>query len=231
MAEVNLKALISISLACVVFFVVLGCSSLPRSPSGTTSLDSSQPKVRELIEALVSKYPPLFPDGHWPGGGGGIFGDDKLTPEDEEGDRVLRVREQLRDIGMPAFDALISARVDERYSYSWVYAAWRNHSVGDACFMIVESQVVFHGFGYKSREAADGRHAVKPSYLRHLRAQKRLGQWWADRRGRTLRELQVESLEWTIAQERFLGFTDDEQRDRILKPLEERLAELQKQSP
>lgn len=231
MMEVDLKTLTPLSFACVVCFVAAGCSSPPGAPSETVLLSPSDSNVSEMIEALVSKYPPRVLDGEW-GDVGSIFGrgDRPMTPEDEDALRVLRVREKLRGLGLPAFGALITSVDDERYSYSAVFSASRNLSVGDACFMIVESQVDFYGTGYKARDGADGRRAVKPSYLRHLRERKRLGQWWVDRRGRPLRELQVESLEWTIAQERLLGFVDDEQRVRILKPLEERLAELKKQS-
>ena len=227
MMEVDLKTLTPLSFACVVCFVAAGCSSPPGAPSETVLLSPSDSNVSEMIEALVSKYPPRVLDGEW-GDVGSIFGrgDRPMTPEDEDALRVLRVREKLRGLGLPAFGALITSVDDERYSYSAVFSASRNLSVGDACFMIVESQVDFYGTGYKARDGADG----KPSYLRHLRERKRLGQWWVDRRGRPLRELQVESLEWTIAQERLLGFVDDEQRVRILKPLEERLAELKKQS-
>lgn len=232
MMKVDLKILIPLIFVSVVSCGLVGCTSASGSLSKTISQSPSDSNADELIEALVSKYPPHTSNGGVPDVND-IFGegDRRVAPEDEDAARVRRVREQLRELGLQVFDALVASTDDGRHSYSDIFAEIRHLSVGDACFMIIESHVDFHGTGYKSRDGGERRHASKPSYLRRLRERKRLGQWWADRRGTTLRELQIESLAWTIAQEQAVGFTDDGQRVRILMPLEERLAELHEQSP
>ncbi|MBB6430953.1 hypothetical protein [Algisphaera agarilytica] len=213
-------------ISCVLIaFSMLGCVA-------HTPTDSHRAEF--LIEQLASDFPPAHEDlYHGPELAISIFGDQ----EDEQPDpsrvanyeRIWNAKDQLKSLGLNAFPALVNAIDDERYSYSGVYAAWRNHSVGDACFFIIQSQVEYYGYGYKSRQApSTGSTApsfTKPSYLYAMRNHG-LEAWWEERKYLSLQELQIEALEWTIEQEVSAGFTNPEQKKIILEPLENRLAEL-----
>lgn len=188
-----------------------------------------QSEASRLIEELASNYKPLHPNGYHGEAMYGVFGADDEKPDArriEDAKRVRAAYESLQAMGMAAFPALISACNDERYSFSGVYAAWRNHTVGDACRMIIEGQVDFYGYGYKSRDCPTGGHLVKPSYFWNKDGAGDLRKWWTERQGRSLHELQIETLQWTIQKEENAGFIDEQQKAIILTPLLTRLEEL-----
>ncbi|MDB5292772.1 MAG: hypothetical protein JWL69_4013 [Phycisphaerales bacterium] len=134
-------------------------------------------------------------------------------------------------MGIAAFPDLIAASEDKRYSFSMTTAAWGNHSVGDACFMIIESQVESYPYGYKSREGTNGRQAIQPEYLEYARSGEGLKSWWERHKARSLPELQEEVLRWRIDQEKSIGFVDQAQRREILEPLESRLEQIRSAFP
>jgi hypothetical protein len=197
--------------------LLVSCTPAPR-PNTTPTADR---EARALIEQLPSRFPPLFEDNTW-----GLYETPPDKARDIDFDRVQATYGRLRSMGITAFPALVAAIDDKRYSFSRVYAAWRNLTVGDACFDILESQVDYDGFGYKSRHGAGGRDSVKPQYLWNIRTDGKLKEWWAQGKSRSLAELQIESLRWTIAREQAIGFVSEEQRTQVLGPLLGRLKEL-----
>jgi hypothetical protein len=197
------------------------------SCAGNVPADNRPPAhdpIEILIKGLASRFPPLHEDGYW----GSFDYGDSPTQDARSADakRVQVSYGKLRSLGIKAFPELVAASDDKRYSFSQVVAAWNNLSVGDACFEIMESQVDFWGSGYKSRIGADGHYAAKPLYLWKIRQDGALRQWWAQHRAASLRDLQLESLHWTIRQEQSIGFVDEHQRQKILSPLYARLAQL-----
>jgi hypothetical protein len=198
-------------------FALASCTSRTAPPVAKTQTEAAQ-----LVEELVSRFPPAQEDGDSGMGGGPV----EDTPRRREALRVRNAYDRLKSMGAAAFDDLVAASDDGRYSFSKVYAALRNHSVGDACFMILESQVDTYGYGYKSRDGANGEHAVKPQYLWHVRETEGLKHWWENRGGLGVRALQIESITWTIAKEEEIGFVNQQQRQEVLGPLEKRLKQL-----
>lgn len=203
--------------------VLASCAAQAPAP-----LANDQTESARLIQDLVSKFPPAHEDEYR-----GKFRrplkdspQEKDLPQERDALRVRKAYERLRSMGIAAFDDLVAASDDERYSFSAAYAAWENHSVGAACFMIIKSQVDTWGYGYKLRDGANGKRAVKPQYLWHVRETEGLTRWWKQRRGAELRELQIESLRWTIAREEAIGFTSEAQRQLVVGPLEKRLNEI-----
>lgn len=186
--------------------------------------DARTAEINSLIHQLASTLPPTVKDGDW---GNGPFFRDLETLEGRDAERVHRAKERLKEFGVVAFPQLIAARDDPRFSYSASYAAWVNHSVGEACYFIIESQVDFYGYGYKARKGSDGQPHSKLRFMwTNYHEKKQLETWLAERKGKSLAELQIEALEWTIAQEQTAGFSDKEQEDSILDPLMKRLREL-----
>src|SRR5260221_489476 len=100
--------------------------------------------------------------------------------------------------------AFWSATKSRRRGYMrfMIVAAWSNHSVGGACFMIMEEEVYFRPYVDKGRTGSEGRHSGQPRYLAHVRDGEGLRSWWAHWKMHGLREIQMESLTWMIEQEK-----------------------------
>jgi hypothetical protein len=211
---------------CNVIFLACLAAACEQSGRPSTQPIQTQSETRKLIGQLASHFPPEHENGSHGSKLIGIGSSDEQSPRSQDAMRVEAARQSLTALGIAAFPDLVAASDDDRYSYSQVNAALWNYSVGDACFGILESQVDFYGCGYKSRDGAEGRSAVKPSYLRHARHNGGLAAWWASHQGRAITELQIESLRWTISQEESIGFVDAKQRREIIEPLETRLATL-----
>ncbi len=190
----------------------------------TAAVTAHNPRVKALIGELASKFPPLHADGD-------SMVTDAFMPRDPsprtyDEDRVQRAMKDLTAMGVSAFPDLIENLSDRRFSQSTNYQAWENESVGDTCFGIIESQVDFYGTGYLTREGEDGQQHLKPQYLWDIRDEGGLMEWWGARKGRSLTELQVESLRWTISKENEIGFPTGTDMRLYLDPLEKRLGEL-----
>ena len=54
--------------------------------------------------------------------------------------------------------------------------------------------------------------------------------WLSDRADRSLPEMQVEALEWVLAEERKIGFPTEEDREKIERALERQIARLKAES-
>jgi len=174
-----------------------------------------------LIEALAS--PNYFPRVE----GYGIIYPEGFDHRAQE--RVRRAERKLRKKGFAAVPHLMQYLEDIRYSYTERFDTWHNHALGEVCFYIIEDLVEVRGFDYASRIGADGKEHDRPSYLWSVCMQGKMQQWWQERAGRSLCALRIEAGEWTLAEERKIGFTDPAQERRVTTPLLKRLGELKSQ--
>ena len=125
------------------------------------------------------------------------------TPEGYDRDAQKRVMAswlKLRDAGIQAFPYLLKHGDDRRYSFT----KRTNWSVRDACVGVIRSHL--QPFGYRNYEILPGDHhmyRLPQSYaVRHkLTVPTEAAKWWAARQHKTLLELQIEVIEWTIAEE------------------------------
>jgi hypothetical protein len=199
-----------------------------RSTRPFTPPSPHDPQVAALIHQLVSDFPPAHETGWWPRlAVAATSTSDEAKQRKANSQRIQDAYEKLESLGLAAFPDLAANADDPRYSFSRIYAAWHNHSVGDACYLIMEEQIDSRDFGYKSRNAANGKSIIQPQYIWTMRETTGLPAWWQSRQTRSLRDLQIESLQWTINREQTAGFTDDAQRHQILDPLQTRLTDLQ----
>jgi hypothetical protein len=124
--------------------------------------------------------------------------------------RVMTARKKLVAAGIQAFPHLFNHFWDGQYSFTgsngFVDANW---TVGKACIDIIKCHV--QPFGYFPY-AIPGKHAepdsarkrpLRPSYAAHhkLSNPEEARNWLESRQQKTLLELQIESIEWTIAEE------------------------------
>ena len=179
--------------------------------------DSKKPKapptekeIKALIDQLVSPNPKPIIDTKGPPR-------TDLPPgfDLKKQDKVHFAQSQLVELDPVAFPFLIESWNDERYSLTtcnylsgWFY----NESVGRVCQTIIFNQL--QPYGYWQDVGADPRgKPTRPSYPDHfLGSQKAAKAWWEQNKQKTLNQMQLEVLDWVIAEEakRRGDFTDKE---------------------
>jgi hypothetical protein len=170
-------------------------------PVNQTPQPSAQ-RVKSLIEQLVSPNPKsitgeedknVAPDYRLPPG----FDREKQQP-------VRWARYTLRRLGPQAFPALIERWGDDRYCVTVSHRLsgyCRNRSVGDICREIVFDQIQPYSYWQAGDDDPRGR-PRRPSYPAFfLGSQAAARQWCGKNQNRTLHEIQLEALEWVIAEE------------------------------
>ena len=176
--------------------------------------------VERLVAQLRSKNKPLNP------AGGRLV----PKPENRKGydkqaqQHVALAEHKLAALGKDAFPVLIEHLNDKEYSLSFATSLLRDFSVGEVCFMLIESQVHLTGTGYQTRDGADGKSYTYPRYFSQYCGnvwftQDGVRNWWSEHEHQSLREMQIDALEWAIAEEQKIGFRDDRDRERFLNPL------------
>lgn len=217
--------------------------------------DAADPKqadrevVEQLIAQLVSPNRDPNPDGN------DINGFPFDYDKDAQAN-VISAHQKLRDLDKEAFPILIENLADHRYSMTIATSIPRSFSVGDACYLLIEQQVDVAGMRYISRKDAMGTSHTHEGFFdqfwrddfdRHLKRQKRRGvklnnslhkndylqfrqkglqKWWNEHKDRSLKEMQIEALNWAIERERMIGFPTKADEDKYLNPLVEILDEL-----
>jgi hypothetical protein len=223
--------MIRLMVALLAAYLLVGCGSgsKPAASAPYTRPAPHDPAIAALIDQLGSKFPPYVfshpgdPDPEWPS-------DREMEARKPDEERVWEVRGRLKSLGLAAFSDLVANCDDPRFSYIMAVQAYHNYSVGEACFFIIQEQVSPDEDFYLSRHRPGGGTFVQPFYMNTIRQNPGLRAWWEGHKNLTLRDLQVEALEWTIQQEKVTGFTDDVERRRVLDPLERRLANLRAQN-
>jgi hypothetical protein len=147
--------------------------------------------------------------------------------------RVSIAREKLTDLGKAAFSYLIAHRDDKQYSGPLKTGAnpLRSLSVGDTCCMIICEQVDSMRGAYKCRKGRDGEEQGVPAYFSQFFKNRddspgnAFLKWWKEHQMQSLREMQIDALRWTVAQERSIGFPDKKEEEKCLQPLLKQLQE------
>jgi len=191
--------------------VCFGCTEQPPTSEKIEPLVSGSKgtSVESLIEQLVSPVPAKYPTGEWLRSDG---------PEDINGyinPQVEKARQQLVAMGTKIYPTLAEHVGDDRYSYSGVYAAWVNHSVGTMIADIMAEGIEPHLSGYKSRRNAGGSNG-QPSFVVMIRETGGFERYASHAKARSKADLQKEYVQWHISKERSYGFTDVEQEKKVL---------------
>lgn len=196
-------------------------SLLPGAARGGTGLEPQLPDdISGLIETLASpnKPPRLRGD------------DDPVYPlgfERAAQERVFAAKQKLAEKGVAAFPKIIKHLRDARYSDTVAYAEYVNLTVGRVCEQIIAQQVLPKNvWRYKTRRGKDGQWHRPPNYLE---AEGGVEKWWSVRSTKSLREMRIEALQWTIEQEQKIGFPAPNDQKMFLEPLQSDLRELQSQ--
>ena len=137
--------------------------------------------------------------------------------------KVLRAFHQLRGLAPRSFPFLFGHVSDERYSLTVVSGkAGKNFSVGQVCREILTSNLQSPACRRRTASTNVKHRPYPPDYLsaHKLFQPDEAKEWWESRKNKSLRELQIEVLEWTLIEEikasdRYL----DEDRERLRKAL------------
>jgi len=102
---------------------------------------------------------------------------------------------------------------DDRYSYSYILAAWLNFSVGDAVIEILSDHWDLP-YEYKDRPTPSGE--MNAFAFRDYLFERGPEKWaeWAKDKSRS--EIQMDFLHWGLAKEEQRGFVNDQQRKEIV---------------
>jgi hypothetical protein len=167
---------------------------------------SADAECEALVVALRAKEPPpAAPVPDW---------DTRATPA-----RIVKVTNRLVAYGTAAFPALLRHLDDREYSYSASgpqSAPFHldNYDVGEVCSRIIHQQVD-QPVLYLLRRGMDMRDHDAPRYF----SRRNMTRWWEERKSRSLREIQVEIVDWYIKRERAIGFPGPRDEQLYLRPL------------
>jgi hypothetical protein len=137
--------------------------------------------------------------------------------------RVLRAFHELRDLAPRSFPFLFDHFDDKRYALTADSGdVDRNYSVGELCRDILTSHLQSNIWDHKEGGTSFRRRPDEPDYIAHYKLfqPSHATKWWEERKTRSLRDLQIEVLEWVLAEETKLPEAfSDEQRERVEKRL------------
>ena len=78
------------------------------------------------------------------------------------------------------------------------------------------------------RRGADGKLHEQPVWSRQIYDGVGVHKWLTDRKGKTLRELQLEAVEWVLKTQKEIGARTIAERDEYIAPLEAQVARLRR---
>src|SRR5262249_52744287 len=186
-------------------------SPAPWACAGEKPKEPSDREIKALVAQLVSPNPkPIIGDGkeraalHF-----------RLPKEFDRKKQkyVVDAWGKLRQLGPRAFPFLIEQWENDKYCLTVQHglsSACYNLTVGEVCQRIVADQLQPYSFWPKVDDDPRGK-PKRPSYpLTQLRTKKAAEQWWAKHKDKTLYQMQLEALDWVIAEEakRPRDFTD-----------------------
>lgn len=121
-------------------------------------------------------------------------------------DRVWSAWKRLFELGKPTFPYLLEHLDDTRYGLTEeddIDGDWHNYSVGDLCQTIFLSHLQPYGDYYTRGKGNPRERPRRPSYFKHYQLSNPAAaeKWWKARNKKTMTELQIEALEWVIAEE------------------------------
>jgi hypothetical protein len=153
-------------------------------------------EIKSLIDQLVSPNLVTPTDKCWP--------EHPPNYDREAQKRVLAAMQKLRAIGLPAFPYLIERVDDKRYCLTEDAASCDfAFSVGTICYRTVEAHLQAFGPHHTKGEGDPRQRPSRPHYIREheLTTPNNFQAWWKTHKDKSMREIQIEVLEWTIAEE------------------------------
>jgi hypothetical protein len=182
---------------------------VPKGGYPVTVEASGSKQVDALVRQLVSRRPAPFPSG------------DSDTPSavaNYSTPEVETALERLKRLGPAIFPMLVKHIGDDRYSYSFVVAAWINGTVGESVVEVLDDGHGMHS-GYKVRDTPSGTGGGYLFFREYLDA--RGVEAWAEwAKNKTRLEIQMDFIDWCIGKENERGYVDEAQKEHVLATYE-----------
>ena len=170
---------------------------------GQPATKTTEHEIKALLVKLVSPNPKPITDEDR---------DKNMAPDrqplvfdDMKQGEVRRARSELRKLGSEAFPFLIDRWKDDRYSLTvenMLSGYSRNQSVGRVCQTILYDQIQPYGYWQSSGGRDPRSKPVRPRYPeKYLSSQESARQWWEKHKTKPLDAIQLEALDWVIAEE------------------------------
>ena len=163
----------------------------------------TEQEIKALLDKLVSPNPKPITDEdrdkH--------MAPDRQSPalDEKKQGEVRRARIELRKLGSDTFQFLIDRWKDDRYSLTvenMLSGYSRNQSVGRVCQTILYDQIQPYGYWQSSGGPDPRSKPMRPCYPeKFLSSQEAARQWWKKHKAKPLDQIQLEVLDWVIAEE------------------------------
>jgi hypothetical protein len=175
-------------------FIILAATTLP-TYTGESEKKPTEKEIKALIDKLVSPNPePVF---------SGDEIKDSPSYDREKQKLVEKAFDDLENLGPQAFPFLIDRWDDKHFSLTTSYGpngSLHNVSVGEVCKMIIFNQI--QPFGCWKGIDEHEHMITRPDYpARFLSSRKDAKKWYEEHKNKSLAEIQLEVLDWVIAQE------------------------------
>jgi hypothetical protein len=176
----------------------------PQAPAEEKKATPTDKEIKALIDQLVSPNPKPIINKR---GAPSIEVPKEFDQKKQS--QVCLARSRLVELGPSAFPLLIENVNDKRYSLTTENALsgwYRNESVGEVCQAIIFDQLQPYG-GYWQLVGEEGggdprNKASRPGYPSDfLESQEAAKAWWEKHNKQSLCEMQLEALNWVMAEE------------------------------
>lgn len=138
--------------------------------------------------------------------------------------KVFRAETALWSLGPKAIPSLMRHIADQSYSRTELFPGMdEDWSVHDVCFDIIRGMIQIEERPYGKTRSANGQTVIWEGSFGNLvseRYNQSAEAWWDANRYHSLKEMQIEALEWSIKREKNFGFSDPEEERQILGKLE-----------
>lgn len=201
--------------------LVAACRTHTTEPKLSPVASASAEEIEALIEQLAIAQEPA--------GDAPILTPRRDAPKTDPRMIAMEAGRKLGDYGQAAFPYLLKHLDDNRQSVA--FRRVLPSTVGDACFCIMRGQLIPLPSDYEMsimREGADGQLHERPLYAgRDIFDPGTIAAWLEARRYGSLEEMQVETLQWVIDEEKKIGFRNEKDKQDYLHPLERQLDRVQ----
>lgn len=179
--------------------------------------EEKKPATKQEIETLVARLISPNPKPITGDDDKSVAPDYRLPPGFDKAKQlpVLQARVDLAELGLQAFPYLIDKWDDKQHCITMFHSLSEyshNVTVGFVCQKILFDQLQPYSIWPRSEDDPRGK-PKRPSYpSAHLRNQREAREWWEKHKTKTMFEIQLEVLDWVIAEEakRPADYSDEE---------------------
>ncbi len=187
----------------ILLFLVIVSAAAPTTRAIEPQKNITGQEIKALVDNLISPNPKPITGDEDPK----EAPDYRIPPgfDQEKQELVRKAVVDLKGLGIRAFPFLIDRWDDDRYCLTiseGLNGYCRNQTVGKTCKMIIFDQIQPYGNWQGIADPAGLKLAWRPSYPNEFFASKQdAKKWYEKHKDKSLVEIQLEVLDWVIAEE------------------------------